>query len=99
MATALGGLKQLAHFVRIKKVLATFVRISRVANATFVHTLYISPFGHHLPTPRKALCHSGQYSRLFTKYTYCKEYDRFSWTIRSSAVYATSVRNLLARCL
>src|SRR3974390_1042745 len=73
MAAALGRFKQLGHFARIEKVLAPFMRIGGVANACFRDTLYISPFGCHLPTPRKAPYYWGLKRVLFTKGVYCKE--------------------------
>src|SRR3974390_2915100 len=76
MATALGRFKQLGHFTRIEKVLAPFMRIGGVASACFRDTLYISPFGYHLTTLRKAPYHRGLQKALFTKCVYCKELSR-----------------------
>ena len=76
MATALGGLKQLSHFVRIKKVLATFVRIGRVANVTFGILFTFRRLGTICRRLKNPCATAGNIAGLFTKCTYCKEYDR-----------------------
>ena len=76
MATALGGLKQLAHFVRTKKVLATFMRIGRVANATFGILFTFRRLVTICRRLKNPCATAGNIAGLFTKCTYCKEYDR-----------------------